>query len=216
MTWSPDPNNRPDPDDASDLSAARSPIGPEWADALTRFVSDARTEERVTERRRRRWLQREATESSSFAGLLRTLAERATPVRLLTDGGGTHSGTPVAVGEDVVVLHTAGGRPILVALDHVTAVVDGTTAELDGDRGDPAPGPSLRHLLAELADIEAELTCTLAGGTVVAGRVVWVAEDVLALDPSDPPGRGTRRPFTDGRRYLRLSSLVDVSPRVSG
>jgi len=216
MTWSPDPNNRPDPDETGDPPPARTPIGPDWADALTRFVSDARTDERVTERRRRRWLQRESAESSSFTGLLRNLAEREATVRLLTDAGTTHTGVPVAVGEDVVVVHTSAGRPVLIALDHLTAVVDGTAAGLDGDRVDSSAGPALRHLLAELADAEAELTCTLAGGTVVAGRVLWVAEDVLALDPGDSHGAVNRRPFTDGRRYLRLSSLIDVSPRVSG
>lgn len=216
MTWSPDPNNRPDPDRADRPPPAGTPIGPEWTDALTRFVSDARTDERVTERRRRRWLQRAASESSSFAGLLRNLAERARTVRLHTDAGTVHTGRPVAVGEDVVVLHTSEGRRVLVSLDHLTAVVDGAVDDLDGDRHEPSPGPSLRHLLAELADTEAELICTLAGGAVVVGRASWVAEDVLALEPSDPPGPSARRPFTDGRRYLRLSSLVDVSPRVSG
>lgn len=216
MTWTPDPNNRPDPEREGRPVPERGPIGEEWADALARFVSDARTDERVTERRRRRWLQREATESSTFAGLLRNLAERTETVRLLTDTGGMLTGVPTAVGEDVVVLRTARSRPVLVALDHLTAVLDGTAAELDGDRSDRSQAPSLRHVLAELADAEAELTCTLTGGTVVAGRAIWVSEDVLALDPADTPTLGQRRPFTDGRRYLRLSSLVDVSPRVSG
>ncbi len=216
MAWTPEPNNRPDANVAETPPPQPGSTGEEWADLLARFVSDARTDERVAERRRRHWLQREAVESSSFAGLLCNLAERVATVRLLTAAGGTHIGVLTAVGADVVVLKTTSGRAVLVAIAHLVAVQHYGTDPLDGDRGNAAGGPSLRHLLAELADVDAELSCTLAGGTVMSGRLIWVGEDLFALDPTDSHSNGPQGPLTDGYRYVRLLSLIDVSPRVSG
>ena len=77
MTCAPDPDNRFTPADG----AGGSGDDPEDA-RLARFAAEARIEERLAERRRQRWLQQQAAESTTFAGLLRNLAEAQTSIRL--------------------------------------------------------------------------------------------------------------------------------------
>jgi len=200
MTWAPEPDNRFSPSDR-EAAAER-----DWADALARFASDARTDERVAERRRQRGLDEQAAASSTFAGLLENLAESGSPIHVVTTTGTGHRGTIGAVGSDAVVLRTGPSRRVVVAMTAI-AHLDAPAGRY-GDRPAPTGRPALGQLLAELveqADHRAEIVCTAHGGVVVTGRLGWLGEDVLAVEPG---GRSCR--------YMRLSSLIEVSLSVSG
>ncbi len=195
-------------------------------DALARFASDARTEERVGQRRRQRWLARAAAESTTLQALLDALAELGGTVALVLDSGTSHRGVITVVGDDVVALADRNAGLVLVALGRLAWVDAGERPALvaPGDeqplRPNPPSGrPTLRHLLAELADDEPEVRVT-AGGATVDGRLLWVGDDVAALAEAVlAPGTGSdagRRSTMVRTRYVRLSSVTDVSLSVSG
>jgi len=204
MACAPGPDNRFTPDDGGTGGDADDAV-------LARFAADARIEERLGERRRQRWLQQQAAESSTFAGLVRNLAEAATPVRLRTTAGTVHRGPITVLGEDAIGVRGARGRLTLVALAHLAALDTPGTTVISGDREAEGPGPRLAHLLAELADAETVVHGVLVGGERFEGRLRWVGEDVMALDSTVGPDE----PGPTGR-YVRLSSVIEVSVNVSG
>lgn len=208
MAWPPEPDNR--------FTSGGEPPDAECdaADALARFASDARVEQRVAERRRERWHRRLIAEETSFASLLVSLAEIGAPVAVLNTTGTTHSGIVIAVGTDVVALRPRPGEVTLLALDRVVTLDAGRSEPLGTDRrdGERAGGPTLRHLLAELADEQPEATFTFDGGATIRGSLAWVGRDVVAVNGAS----GERPPARGGLRYVRLSSVAAVSVRVSG
>ena len=204
MACAPGPHNRFTP-------GADGPGDDDDAAALARFAAEARVEERLAERRRQRWLERQAAESSTFAGLVRNLAESATPVRVRTATGSVHRGVITVLGTDALGVREPVGRLTLIALAHLAALDTSGNPAVIGDRGPEPPGPNLQHLLAELADAESEVQCVVVGGERVGGRLLWVGEDVMALATVD--GTDDGGPV---RRYLRLSSVIEVSASVSG
>jgi hypothetical protein len=204
MACAPGPDNRFTPGDGEPGGGADDAV-------LARFAADARIEERLAERRRQRWLEQQAAESSTFAGLVRNLAEAATPVRLRTAAGTVHRGPIAVIGEDAIGVRTAKAQLTLVALTHLAALDTPGTTVISGDREPEPPGPQLGHLLADLADAETVLHGVLVGGDRFEGRLRWVGEDVLALDGASGPDE----PGPTGR-YVRLSSVIEVSVSVSG
>ena len=231
MAWPPEPDNRISPsspdraddgidDRADDRARDQADEAGDMADALARFAADARVDQQVTERRRAHWRARQAEEATTFAGLLANLAEIGQPIVLRDRSGGTHRGVLGVVGTDAVALTQPGRRLSLVALEHIVGLDSAQGQSLRGDRPVQAERPSLRHLLAELAQDQPDVALTLAGNTTLHGRLLWVGEDVaaVALAPAHPaqtstgetPGRATR--WT----YVRLSSIAVVSLSVSG
>ncbi len=184
-------------------------------DELARFAAMARAEERVAQRRRSRWLARQAEESTTFDGLLTTMFELGQPVEVLTTAGITHRGTVAVVGVDAVGLHTGDGRLTLLALDRVVALDAGDRRDLSAERATPgeAERPSLRVLLAELADERPDVVVGVDGCSL-RGTLQWVGEDVLAL--ASAPLGAERHGAGRRTRYIRLSSVAEVSVSVSG
>lgn len=186
-------------------------------DAAARFLADAGVEDRVAERRRTRWLTRQAAESTTFASLLANLAEIGRPITLRGRSGATHHGLVRVQGEDVTALIGADATLQLIALTHVVALehAAGTRpAALTADRATLRGRPTMRLLLAELADDEPEATFTLDGGGSLHGRLRWVGEDVAAISPPARDGR-TNGGGDAAWTYVRLSSLSVVSVRLS-
>ena len=185
-------------------------------DAVARLLADARVEDRVAERRRTRWLTRQAAESTTFGALLGNLAEIGRPITLRGRSGVAHHGVLRVQGEDVMALAGPDATLALVALAHVVALEHASGAgpsALTADNASTRDRPTMRQLLAELADHEPDATFTLDGGTSLQGRLCWVGEDVAAISHHGPDGRPPEdRPVWT---YVRLSSLSVVSVRLS-
>lgn len=184
---------------------------PDLDDAAARLLADATVEGRVTQRRRTRWLTRQAAESATFGGLLDDLVEMGRPVMVRTRSNPVQVGHLRVVGRDVVALASSDGLLHLVALSQVVAVEQIAQAQPWAmTPGPPRPGtrPGLRQLLAELADDEPDATITLDGGGTLRGRLAWVGEDLVAVSHRGPGERG-------GWTYVRLSSLSIVSVMLS-
>lgn len=193
--------------------------------ALAQLASDARTDERVAQRRRGRWLARAAAESTTLTALLDSLAELARPVTVVLSTGKHVQGVITVVGANVVALRDGSGAPVLVALERLVAVEEAGRESRHADPDDAGAGaltdgerPTLRHLLAELADEQPDVHVAFDGGAFN-GRLRWVGADVAALTDRAIPIAGSTSggPSTVGRtRYVRLSSVTDVSLSVSG
>jgi hypothetical protein len=218
MAWGPERDNRfttgAGPAGEAPVVAGSEPSELDAADALARFASDARVEERVAARRRQRWLAQATSEGSTFAGLLLSVAEIGAPISVMTSSGTTHRGVVFALGTDVVALRVGPLDVTLVALEQVVALDAGRTEPISSDRhdGPPPDGPRLRHLLFELAEEQPDATFCLAGGLTMRGALRWVGQDVVAISQPTGEERSTRRDL----RYVRLSSVAAVSVRVSG
>lgn len=235
MAWPPEPNNRispssPDRADGGTDNRADNRAGQQagdqadeagdLADALARFAADARVDQQVAERRRAHWRARQAEEATTFAGLLANLAEIGQPIVLRDRSGGTHRGVLAVVGTDAVALTQPGRRLSLVALDHIVGLDGAQGQSLRGDRPVEGERPSLRHLLAELAQDQPDVALTLAGNTTLHGRLLWVGEDVAAVaTPPAHPGQTSTSGTPDWAprcTYVRLSSVAVASFSVSG
>ncbi len=186
-------------------------------DAAARLLADARVEDRVAQRRRTRWLTRQAAESTTFASLLGNLAEIGQPITLRGRSGTVYLGSVRVLGQDVMALSSADAMLQLIALSHVVALEHATgtrPTELTADRATSRDRPTMRQLLAELADDEPEATFTLDGGGSLQGRLRWVGEDVAAISLPTPHSRSVAGGGV-GWTYVRLSSLSVVSVRLS-
>ena len=71
---------------------------------LTAWAADQQIVEAAASRRRQRSLQQQAEESSTLVGMLVDHAERGTTVAVRTMRDVTHTGVPVAVASDFVLL----------------------------------------------------------------------------------------------------------------
>lgn len=172
-----------------------------------RWLAEQRVDEAIAERRRLGWFGRQAGESATFTGVLRDLAERASPVVVDGAGGRRHRGRLVAVAEDFVALERADGEVTLLRTDAVAAVraLDGRTPAL-GDR----PAVVARDLAAALAALAADHPrVVLVGrdGTVTTGELREAGRDVLVL-------RGEGHP--PATVYVPVAFLAEVSPAGSG
>lgn len=227
MAWPPQPNNRISGRHPDAVGLGQGTSGPDRDggrddrhheatqdadDTLARFAAEARVEERVAERRRQRWLERQTAESSTFGGLLANLAEIGRTVVVRTSAGGTHRGVLCIVGHDCLALTTADPadqRLVVVGLAHVVSISAGARIRLTGERA-PAghgSGAALQPLLVELAEERPHVLVGLTDTTTVVGRLSWVGIDVVALTLDDRDQRDV---------YVRLSSVVDVSLSTSG
>lgn len=222
MAWGPGTDNRfsDDGTDGTGWTDAGAAGGVDREAELAWLAADARTDERVAQRRRQRWLQRTAAESTTFTGLLDTLAELDQRVELVLSTGKRVQGRVTVVGSDVVALRDGPDGLVLVALERVAALDAGDRPSLAADWAD-RPGadrPALRHLLAELAEDRPEIHVAFDGGAFD-GRLLWVGEDVAALGVRAQAAAGDIASGSTGfnrTRYVRLSSVTDVSLSVSG
>ena len=176
---------------------------------LERWAAEARVDDAARTRSRERWLQVQAAEEGSLAGVLVDLLEAGAPVTVHTRSGARHLGTVRAVGADFVALAPGGpGGPggrraeeVVVALAAVTSVRSRPGARpLVGDRP-IAAGLRLVDVIARLAAEREQVRIAAVGGDAVTGVVQSVGLDVAVVrGVGDPPSIA----------YLPLDAIVEV------
>jgi small nuclear ribonucleoprotein (snRNP)-like protein len=206
----PDPTDRqpepPGPPAPGAPEPATESVGPTGIDGLEAWVASIRVEDAARTRSRRHWLERQAEEEASIAGVLVDLAERGHPVVLALRHGRRLRGRVQLVGSDVVALRTPSGQEVLVR----SSTVSWITAEPGSPpvRGARAlrTRATFAEALRELAAVRPRVTVVTTGGDTLVGVLRGVGTDlaVLRLD-----GDG-------GEAYVALYSLAEVSPTASG
>ena len=118
-------------------------------------------------------------------GVLVDLAERERVSRLTTRSGRRLVGRVLLVGTDVVVVRTAAGSMVLVALGAVTSVRPGPDEPaVTGDRTVHAPA-SMAEVLRLAVEDRPAVVVTLEGAEVVTGQLRSVGQDVAAVRGDD-------------------------------
>jgi hypothetical protein len=171
----------PSADDPGEAGIVAGVLGDGLAARIDRWAADARVDEAARLRARERWLQHQAEEQGSLAGVLADVAERGAPLALHVRGGRRHRGEVRALGSDFVALRSAGAD-VLVALAAVTSVrtLPGEASTI----GDRSFATSLRlvDVLVGLAAERAAVLLVLADGDdAVAGALRSVGQDVVGV-----------------------------------
>ena len=147
-------------------------------DDLLARLAEWSAEEAASARSRQRWLEQQALEDSSLAGLLTDLAERGVRVAVSLRAGAVRAGVVRAVGADFFALDN-----VLIPYWSV-AMVRPSTRVFGVDRAVSALtlAAALGRLAGERPSVRIE-----AGGTVVAGSLVGAGGDVavVAVDDDD-------------------------------
>jgi hypothetical protein len=170
---------------------------------LHALIADAKAEESADARARERWLRAAADADATLAGVLLDLGERDATIAISTSEGRRIIGTVELVGADFVAVRSDNGHEVLLATAAVASVR--TTPSLDPAIGDRVTTTDLRlgDLLGELAAERAPVRLVVRdGGTVVAGELRSVGQDVVTLRTDGPSG---------GTTYVPLSAVVEAS-----
>ncbi len=157
---------------------------------LERWAADGRVDEAARVRSRERWLQRQAEEESTLAGVLADLLEAGTPVLVHTRSGGRYLGAVRAVGLDFVALgpDASDGSEVVVALGAVASVR--TRPGAPGVTGDRRVAGTMRlaDVVSGLADERASVRLVTVDGEPVTGTVRSVGQDLAVVrGGGDPP-----------------------------
>lgn len=89
---------------------------------LAHWLAEGRVEAASEARARQRWLERQAAEEATIAGVLLDLAERSRPIVVRTKGAHTAQGTITAVGTDFVAVRVARLGELLVPLTSIATL----------------------------------------------------------------------------------------------
>lgn len=151
---------------------------------LAAWVAEGRVDAAAAERARHRWLQRQAGEDATLAGVLMDLAERGRPVAVRSAGGLTARGRIVALGADFVIVREDRVGDVVVPFAAVATVRP--------TPGEPAPvGARPLALALTLAEALVELAAerpdvAVAAGDELRGELRRAGRDTLtvALDDS--------------------------------
>ena len=176
--------------------------GDDLTDALHRFAAESQVDEAAAGRARQRWLEQQAAEETTFAGVLADLADRGRPVLVHTSAGRRHRGLLRARGADFVSISTDVGGDVLVALRAVTSV-----------RSQPRDGAAhsgravaleltFAAAVAALADDRPRVAVATADETTVNGQLRAVGQDVMTLRVDGD---------TRANVYIPLGAVTDVS-----
>lgn len=159
---------------------------PDPFSTILRGIADARVDDAAAARARTQWMARHAEEGGTLTGALVDLAERRAVAQLRVRGGIEVSGTPIAVGADVVAMRTRAGVS-LVRLDRVQTIRTDAAHVPAAGRAAHTDGPTLAETLREMAaDHRVVRVCTDDGGAV-RGELRAVGADVVTLRVGDPP-----------------------------
>ncbi len=172
---------------------------------LGAWLGQLLVEDAAHQRAEGRWLQRQAEEEGTFAGILTDLAERTTSVVVHLGNGRLHRGAITALGADFAVIRT-GARDVVVRLDAITSVHTLVHERVAvGDR--PAVGAlTMGEALAALAEERPRLLLIGADAThPVRGELRAVGRDVARV-----------REDGGGTAYVALASVVEISAAESG
>ena len=185
-------------------------MGEDGTEGIDRWLAEARAADAVDSRVRERWLRTQAVESSTWAGVLVTLAEAVTPVVVTTSAGRRHTGVVTMVGDDFIGLGGAKERPTLVSMAAIASVEPSGSSRrspVDGDRHQsPFVPVTLRDMLERAAADRPRLMLT-AGGTRVTGQLMGVGADVATVRTDGDPAR---------LAYVSLASVSEASLLDSG
>ena len=147
---------------------------------LTRWVAEGRVDAAAAQRAKQRWLERQAGEEATVAGVLYDLAERGRPVSITTRAGRRVRGPVIAVGADFAILRGVSSGDVVVPFGAL-ALVRPAPGDLaaTGDRMG-----SMELVFAEaLSELAAECPRVLAsaGGDEIRGELRSVGFDVAAI-----------------------------------
>lgn len=149
------------------------------------LIDDARLAEALADRTAERLHRQRATDTASFVGTLRDLAERGVTVVAVTTAGRRHRGVVVGVAADHLVLAVPAGE-VHLRLDVLATVrpQPGSDAPVaQGDR-EAVEDLLLTEVLARALEDRPTVVLAFAGpGEVLRGRLEAVGEDVLTLRP---------------------------------
>jgi hypothetical protein len=193
----------PSADDSRQAANAGGLLGDGLDARIDRWAADARVDEAARLRARERWLERQAQEGATVAGVLADVAERGAPVAVHVPGGRRHRGEVRAVGADFVALRSARAD-VIVALAAVTSVctLPGEASSI----GDRSIATSLRlvDVLGELAAEGASVVLATAGGDdPIAGALRSVGRDVVVVRVA---GAGAAAVTA----YVPIAAIVEV------
>ncbi len=176
--------------------------GEEVGDRELRALFDDETRRAAAAgRRRRHWLQHQANESATWAGILVEFTDRGTALVVHLVNGHVHRAMVTEVGADFVTL-AVGRQRRLVSLASIIAVeapagqqpVTGSVDALD------APdSPRLAHRLRVEATAQARLTVITSDARTVTGTLVNVGHDLVLI-----------RSAGAAVLYLPLAAIVEV------
>ena len=147
---------------------------------LHRWIAEGRVDDAARARARQHWLERQATEDATMAGVLLDLAERSRPITITTAAGQRLTGPVVAMGANFTVLRDPRVGDTFVPLDQV-----GVVRTAPGDRlplGDRALtlAATLGTALAELAAGRPDVIVG-APGEKVRGELQSVGADMVTV-----------------------------------
>jgi hypothetical protein len=168
---------------SGDLSAPRSahPRQPDPLAALSRFVAESAVEQAARARSRLRWQQQLALDETTWLGLLRDLAEAATPVVLATTFGRRVAGTFTALGADFVCIAPHAGPTAIVTIGAIAGVERVDVRAAPSGRAAAPSEATFRELLAELAADRPAITWHLGDGDACRGRLTGVGQGFIQL-----------------------------------
>ncbi len=152
---------------------------------LARWTAEGSVDAAARARTRQRWLERQAAEEASIAGVLMDLAERGRPVAVSTSAGRRSRGPLIAVGADFAVIREERLGDVFVPLGHLA-----TVRPAPGE--DPAVGDrplSVEVVLAEaLVELSADRPVVVAslGGEEIRGELRSAGFDVAAIALDGP------------------------------
>jgi hypothetical protein len=176
----------------------------ERGDPFVELLDEARHDEAVRARTRRRWLDQQGLEEAGFVGTLVDLADSGRLVVLRTETGRVHQGWLGEVAGDHCTVETTAGRPVVVALAAVAAVQPRNPLARERAVGDRRPTSSrtLREQLQRLAWSQPRVVVTTRGAAdALSGELVAVGQDVVTLSLD---GAGDRTCF------VRLDAVAEV------
>ena len=129
----------------------------------------------AADRSRRRWLGQLATESSTLAGVLVTLAERDRPVTVRC-GPWTHTGRLRSATAALCIMELP--EVALIATEAITTVL---AHDMVVDDRPPTRGADLPTVLATLVARRPEVRLELIDGSDVTGRLLGLGKDTAAV-----------------------------------
>jgi hypothetical protein len=150
---------------------------------LARWSADRRADDAARSREGEGWLRRQAEEEARFTGVALDLAEQQDTVTVRTTVGRQHHGRVVAVAEDFLVVHTAGGAPVLLPYAAIAVLrpSPGATAPDASSARLPLLGTRLVQALAGMAADRPRVAVVVHGGEATSGELRAVGTDVLTV-----------------------------------
>ena len=148
--------------------------------ALEHWVAEGQVEEAARARARQHWLERQAADGGSLAGVLHDLAEGRATTSVTTSGGRTAVGTVGTVGRDFAVIRDPDKGDSFIPFERVASLRSAPGDSLPiGDRTDPG-GQPLTEALRELALFRPEVRVEIVGDQL-RGTLAAVGVDLLTL-----------------------------------